>query len=107
MAYFYTNPESASDEHALPDAETVELTAEEVAVMDEYAVRETGRRFPLMHMNSREHERAIAWLIDEFGIEGGWFYWYCAPGASPMGSPMGPFDTEQEARAAAIAAAAE
>ena len=107
MAQFYTDPDRSSYEYALPDAETFQLTAEEAAVLDEDAVSEAGERFPLMHMNSRERERAIAWIIDEYGIIGGWFYWCCFPGCLPDGPAVGPFKSETSARAAAIEDAAE
>lgn len=32
----------------------------------------------------------------------GWYYWTCFPGCLPEGDPMGPFDTEDEAKKDAI-----
>lgn len=33
--------------------------------------------------------------------EPGWYYWYCFPGCLPDSDPIGPFETEEEAIAAA------
>lgn len=42
-----------------------ELTAEEEVLQDEDLMWEAGKRFPLMHMNSREREKAIEWAIEQ------------------------------------------
>ena len=36
-------------------------------------------------------------MIDEEGITGGWFYWYCFPGCMPDSEATGPFATRAEA----------
>ncbi len=40
-------------------------------------------------------------MIEENGIEGGWFYWFCFPGCLPDSEAIGPFKTHKEARKAA------
>lgn len=109
MSQFYTDPSRAADPYALPDAEVFQLTAEEVAAMDEDLVYEYMRRreFRLAGMNSRDRERMLEAIIKEQGIRGGWFYWYCLPGCLPDSCPIGPFDTEIEAIEAAQEECAE
>lgn len=97
----YSDPKRASDPYALPDVEVFELTAAEVAVMDEDRVHEYMKRreFRLAAMNSRDRERMIDAMIEEEGITGGWFWQACFPGCLPDGAPMGPFATKAEALA--------
>jgi hypothetical protein len=40
-------------------------------------------------------------MVDEQGIEGGWFYWYCFPGCLPDSEAFGPYKSYAEALAAA------
>ena len=42
----------------------------------------------------------------QFDAPSGWYYWYCFPGCLPEGDPIGPFDTEDAAIAAAQSEAA-
>ena len=93
----YSNPKRESDPYALPDIEVFQLTAEELAERDEDTMRDAIKRFPLATMNSRERDKAIAWAIEEHGIEGGWCYWYCFPGCMPESDPIGPFKTAADA----------
>ena len=95
----YSDPKRESDPHALPDVEVFELTAEEAVQQDEDLMWDAGKRFPLMHMNSRDRDKAIAWAIEESGCTGRWFWWTCLPGCLPDSSPMGPFKTRAEALA--------
>lgn len=67
MSQFYTDPTRETDEHALPDAETVYFSAGEF-VFD-----------------------------DESDCDPGWYWWPCFPGCLPDGDPIGPFETEEEA----------
>jgi hypothetical protein len=100
MTYRYTlKKRLADDEHALPDYEVFQLTAREVAEMDEDNIFEFTRRreFRLASMNGRDREAMFDAMIDELGIEGGWFYSYCFPGCLPDSSPFGPYKTRQEA----------
>ena len=97
----YSNPKRSSDPHALPDVEVFELTAAEVAeTMDdeiwEYLKR---REFRLATMNSRDRERMLDTMVDELGIEGGWYWQSCFPGCLPDGPPMGPSPTRKDALA--------
>lgn len=104
----YSNPERESDPHALSDLEIFELTAEEVAEMCyEDTIYEFTRRheFRLASMNSRVRSQMIDAMIEELGIAGGWFYWYCLPGCLPDSEPTGPFASADEALDAARKAA--
>lgn len=99
MSQFYSDPARESEEHALPDAEVFELTAREVAEMDEDEIFEFSRRpeFRLATMNSHVRDAMFDAIIEECAIEGGWFYWFCMPGCMPDSAPFGPFDTREEA----------
>lgn len=101
MSQEYSNPDRESDPHALPDLEIFQLTAAEVAEADEDLMYEALKEFPLASMNSREREQAIDWAIEEAGITGGWFYWYCFPGCLPDSEPFGPHESYDEALQAA------
>ena len=108
MTQAYSNPDREHDETALPDIEIFQLTAEEVATMDEDIVHEFMQRheFRLAGMNSRDRERLIAAMIEENGITGGWCWQSCFPGCLPDGPPIGPFATAAEAKADAQSDAA-
>ena len=103
MSQAYSTPERESDPHALPDIEVFQLTAREVAEQDEDLIYEYMKRheFRLASMNSRARDAMFDAMIDEEGIEGGWFYWYCFPGCLPDSQPMGPYNTRDEALKAA------
>jgi hypothetical protein len=89
----YSNPKRESDPHSLPDIEVFELTAEEAVQQDEDLMGEAGKKFPLMHINSRDRDISI----EESGTTGGWFWWSCSPGCLPDGCAIGPFKTSKEA----------
>lgn len=95
----YSNPKRESNPYALPDIEVFQLTAEEAVQQDEDLMWEAGKKFPLMHMNSRDRDKAIAWAVEESGTTGGWFWWSCLPGCMPDGPAMGPFNSREEALA--------
>jgi len=76
-----------------------QATAEEVAAYEDGYMWDAHKKFPLMHMNSAEYAKAIAWIIEEFDVEGGWFWWYCMPGCLPDSAPFGPFETRADAEA--------
>lgn len=97
----YSDPSRETDPHALPDVEIFQLTAREVAEMDEDMVREYMRRheFRLASMNSRTREAMFNAMIGEEDITGGWFYHFCFPGCLPDSDPFGPFETQAEALA--------
>lgn len=97
MAQFYSNPAREKEEHSLPDCEVFQLTAEEVAMMDEDLMWEACKKFPLAIMNSRQREKAIAWAVEESGVTGGWYWQACFPGCLPDRVPIGPFASEAEA----------
>lgn len=99
MTQAYSDPSRESDPHALPDIEVFQLTAQEVAEMDEDMIYEYSKRheFRLSSMNSKTRDAMFDAMIEENGITGGWFYWYCFPGCLPDSSPYGPFDSRDEA----------
>jgi hypothetical protein len=99
MSQHYSNPDRASDPHALPDLEVFQLTAEEVAERDEDLIYGYMKRheFHLAGMNSRDRQRMLDAIIAEEGITGGWFYWYCFPGCMPDSEAVGPFATHADA----------
>jgi hypothetical protein len=109
MSRHYSNPDRADDPHALPDLEIFQLTAEEVAERDEDLIYEYSKRreFRLACINSRDRQRMLDAIVDEEGITGGWFYWYCFPGCMPDSEAIGPFATHAEALADAQDYAAE
>lgn len=100
MPQEYSNPARRSDAHSLPDIEIFELTASEVAEMDEDTIHEYMRRpeFKLAAMNSQVRARMIDAIVYEQELTGGWFWWSCFPGCMPDSEPMGPFKTYGEAR---------
>ncbi|MGI9297811.1 MAG: hypothetical protein ACR2QC_07925 [Gammaproteobacteria bacterium] len=97
----YSDPERENDPTALPDIETFQLTAHEVAesVMYEEEQYEFLKRheFRLATMNSATREAMLDAMIEELSINGGWFWHSCFPGCLPDSDPFGPFETEQEA----------
>jgi hypothetical protein len=99
----YSQPERQDDPWSLPDLEIFELTAHEVAARDEELVHEYSKRheFRLCHMNSVVREKMLEAIVEEEGIEGGWFYWYCFPGCLPDSEASGPYKSHGEALAAA------
>lgn len=103
MSQAYSDPSRESDEHALPDIEVFELTAEEVATSgnyeDEIFELMKQRPYRLAAMNSQARDRLIEALIEQEGITGGWYWHSCFPGCLPDSDPMGPFATRAEALA--------
>ena len=69
--------------------------------MDEDLVYEYSKRheFRLCHMNGKVREAMLDAIVEEEGIEGGWFWWTCLPGCLPDGPAIGPFKTYAEALA--------
>jgi len=99
MTQFYTDESRETETHALPDAEVFQLTAREAAEYCEEDIYQFSKRheFRLASMNSRDRDAMFDAMIEELGITGGWFYWFCFPGCLPDSTPFGPFDTRQEA----------
>lgn len=97
MGQEYSSEERQQDKYALPDIEVFELTATEAVQQDEDLMWEASKQFPLMHMNSRDREKALEWAVAESGATGGWFWWTCTPGCLPDSSAMGPFASYAEA----------
>jgi hypothetical protein len=93
--------ERKSDPYALPDIEVFELTAPEVAGLDDELVWEYMKRreFRLAAMSSRDREKMLDAIVEEQGITGGWFWQSCFPGCLPDGYPVGPFASRKEALA--------
>jgi hypothetical protein len=97
MTQFYSDPSREDDERALPDCEVFQLTAREVAELDEDMIYEYLKEYPLATMNSSDREKMFDAMIEEEGITGAWFYHYCLPGCLPDSTPFGPFETREEA----------
>lgn len=101
--YAYSNPADENDTYKIPDVQVFQLTAEEAALLDENMVYEYSKRheFELASMNGRARQAMIQAMIDENGIEGGWFFRFCFPGCLPESNPFGPYETHAEALQAA------
>lgn len=99
MTCFHTDESREDETYALPDAEVFQLTAREVAEMDEDLVHEYMRRheFRLASMNSCTRDAMFDAMIEAEGIQGGWFYHHWFPGCLPDSDPIGPYDTYQAA----------
>jgi hypothetical protein len=99
----YSDVDREDDPIALPDIEVFELTASEVAAMDEEAVSEFMARpeFRLAAMNSSVRDKMLDAMVEELNISGGWFYWFCFPGCLPDSEPYGPFESKEDALAEA------
>lgn len=97
----YSDPTREADPYALPDVEVFEMTAHEVAAMDEDLVWEYAKRheFRLAHMNSQVRQQMLDAIVEEQQLMGGWFWWSCFPGCLPESAPMGPFATRMDALA--------
>ena len=82
-----------------------QLNAQEVAQMDDDLVWEFSKRheFRLASMNGRVREAMLDAMVEENGIEAGWFYWFVWPGCLPDSEAIGPFPSAQEAFEAAKA----
>lgn len=106
MSRHYSMPESERSEHTLPDIEVFQLTAREFAESDsnEELIHEWSqkREFRLAGMNSRVRDAMFDAMIEEEGIEGGWFWWTCLPGCLPDSAAFGPFKTHADALADAM-----
>lgn len=106
MSTHYSTPEAARSAYTLPDIEVFQMTAREYAEGDsnEELIYEYMRRpeFRLASMNSRTRETMFDTMIEEEGIEGGWFWWTCFPGCLPDSSAFGPFKSHAEALADAM-----
>jgi hypothetical protein len=99
----YSDETRAQDPYSLPDIEVFQLTAQDVAEQDEERIYEYMKRskFRLATMNSKTREAMFDTMIEEEGIEGGWFYWYCFPGCLPDSEPVGPYESAKQAKQAA------
>ena len=95
MTQTYSNPERASDPHALPDLEVWEDDIAEIEC--ECGLYEA----PAQSVFEGECDcpscgRAAT---DRATDKTGWFYWFCFPGCLPDSDYHGPFDTEAGALA--------
>lgn len=89
MSQHYSNPNRASDPHALPDVETF--------YRSDAAIRADAELNGALDANN-------PWCDgDGEPLKGGWYYWQCFPGCLPDGDPIGPFASEAEALADARA----
>lgn len=103
MSQHYSDPSRAKDKWSLPDVEVFQLTAREVAERDDDMIHEYMKRheFRLAAMNSTAREAMFDAMIEEEGITGGWFFWFCLPGCMPDSDAFGPYDSHDEAVKAA------
>jgi hypothetical protein len=97
----YSDPKRESVATALPDLEVFEMTAREVAEMDEDLIYDYMKRheFRLAGMNGHDRDCMFDAMIRENDITGGWYYWFCFPGCMPDSDPIGPFDGYESAMA--------
>jgi hypothetical protein len=103
MPHIYSDTTKQNDTYSLPDVEVFQLTAAEAAEMDDELVYEYSKRheFRLAGLNTKCRANMMDAIIEENGIKGGWFYWFCFPGCMPDSQAMGPYDSYQEAVKAA------
>ena len=101
MTQEYSDPSRKSDPYALPDVEVFQLTAHEVAALDEDTIYKYAKRheFKTAFMSGRTMDTMLDAIVEEESITGGWFWQACFPGCLPDGPPNGPFDTYAEALA--------
>lgn len=101
MTQAYSDPTRESDPHALPDIEVFQLTATEVAALDEDTMYEYAKRqeFKTAFMSGQTMNAMLDTIVAEEGITGSWFWQACFPGCLPDGPPMGPFASREEALA--------
>ena len=102
MPQAYSNPDREHDEYMLPDLEIFQLTAREVAELDEDLIDEYMKRreFRPASFGSRDRDAMFDEMVEEEGITGGWFYWYCFPGCLPDSDMLfGPFASYKDALA--------
>lgn len=100
---FYTDPSRQSDTYAMPDARVYQLTAREVAELDDDLIRQYSRmpQYRTAAMSSRTRDAMFDAMVEDEGITGGWFFDYCLPGCLPDSQPFGPYDSRDAAIAAA------
>lgn len=96
---FYTDPSRQSDTYAMPDARVYQLTAREVAEMDDDLIHEYMRKhqYRIAAMSRRTRDAMFDAMIEDNGITGGWFFDYCLPGCLPDSQPFGPYDSRDAA----------
>ena len=99
---FYLDQSKEKEAYSLPDAEAFQLTTEEaLEYLDEDTIWEYMKDFPLAIMNSRDRGRMIDAMVNDGMLSGGWFAHVCFPGCLPESSPIGPYETADEAISAA------
>lgn len=76
MSQHYSNPKRADDPYALPDVE-------------------------VFYHDATNPFGEFSEATEEGIMRSGWYYWSCFPGCLPDSDPIGPYDTEAEAIAAA------
>jgi len=100
MSRHYSMPESEQSAYTLPDIEVFQQTAREFAESDsnQELIWEYTRKpeFRLASMNSKVREAMFDAMLEEEGIEGGFFWWM------PDSCAFGPFKTHAAALADAM-----
>lgn len=96
---FYSDPSRETDTYSLPDCRVYELTSLEAAELMEEEIWEAMRtpRFRLASMNSRAREDLLEFIVEQYDVQGGWYWDFCVPGCMPESYPHGPFDNPQDA----------
>lgn len=96
MSQHYSNPDREQEPTALPDIEVFQLTATEVAAMDDDLIYEYLKKpeFRLATMNSKTREAMLDAIVADNDIQGGYFWHSCFPGCLPDSDPNGPFLTK-------------
>ena len=99
MTQFYSDPSRESETYSLHDCRVYQLTAYESAELMEDEILEAMResRFRLASVSPRVREKLLDWIVEEYNVQGGWYWDFCFPGCMPESYPHGPFDTPQEA----------
>ena len=88
----YSDPARERDPHALPDLEVFGPERQ-----GECTRCTSGAMFV---EDGQDCDSCIDGIVEPTG-ESGWLYWFCFPGCMPDSDPIGPFNSEAEALAAA------
>ncbi len=88
----YSDPTRETEPHALPNVEVFHQTAGDFMSADD------GDVWYEMHTAECATDGDPCRAANDLA---GWYWWTCLPGCLPDSEPDGPYDTEEEALAAA------
>lgn len=99
--HFYSDPEREKETYALPDCEVFYADRGEWA----YDLR-SGERCDFdwcdhCEGNGCDECQGNGYPVTIEPCEAGYYFWFCFPGCLPDSEPFGPYETEEEAIAAA------